>query len=92
MAALFYFASIVVSRMVSTFYVIHTEGYMVIKKGLYTSEKHIQLADIRQIDKMRRSGSLVIIMNDGTEHVLIPPTNEPDFIKCIEKYRTSSHS
>lgn len=90
LSLIFYFATVVISRMICTFYVIHTEGYMEIKKGRFSTDKNIQLADIKQIDRVRRSGNLVIIMNDNTEYVLIPPTNEQDFIKCIEKYRNTS--
>lgn len=90
MAFILTLITVIISRMISTFYIIYTEGYMEIKKGRFTSDKRIQLSDIKQIDKIRRSGTLIIIMNDGTEYALIPPTNEQDFIKCIEKYRTSS--
>lgn len=82
------FITIIISRMIGTFYIIHTEGYMEIKKGRFTSDAHIQISDIKQIDKVRRSGTLIIVMNDGKEYFLIPPKNEEDFIKCIEKYRS----
>jgi len=87
-AALFYFMITIISRMIGTFYVVYTEGYMEIKKGRFVSDKHIQLSDIKQIDKIRRGGTLIIVMNDGKEYFLIPPKNEEDFIKCIEKYRS----
>lgn len=62
---------------------------MEIKKGtLPNNEIRIQLSDIKQIDRMRRRGTLVIVTNDGKEHFIIPPKNEEDFIRCIEKYRS----
>lgn len=80
--------TVVISRMISTFYVIYTEGYMEIKKGRFTTDKNIQLSQIKRIDKIRRGGTLIIVMNDDKEYYLIPPKNEEDFIKCIEKYRS----
>lgn len=89
MAALFFLMFKIISAMVATFYVIYTEGYMEIKKGtLPNNEIRIQLSDIKQIDRMRRRGTLVIVTNDGKEHFIIPPKNEEDFIRCIEKYRS----
>lgn len=85
---LFTFMSMIITRMIRTFYVVHTEGYMEITRGALTSTKRINLSDIKQIDKVRRSGTLVIVMNDGKEFFLVPPKNEEDFIKCIEKYRS----
>lgn len=85
---LFTFMSMIITRMIRTFYVVHTEGYMEIIRGALTSTKRINLSDIKQIDKVRRSGTLVIVMNDGKEFFLVPPKNEEDFIKCIEKYRS----
>lgn len=85
---LFTFMSMIITRMIRTFYVVHTEGYMEITRGALTSTKRINLADIKQIDKVRRGGTLVIVMNDGKEFFLVPPKNEEDFIKCIEKYRS----
>lgn len=62
---------------------------MEIKKGtLPNNEIRIQLSDIKQIDRMRRRGTLVIVTNDGKEYFIIPPKNEEDFIRCIEKYRS----
>lgn len=80
--------TVVISRMISTFYVIYTEGYMEIKKGRFTTDKNIQLSQIKRIDKIRRGGTLIIVMNDDKEYYLIPPKNEEDFIKCIVKYRS----
>lgn len=85
---LFLLMSVIVSRMVSTFYVIHTEGYMEIKRGKLTKTTRIDLSDIKQIDKMKRGGTLVIVLNDGKEICIVPPKNEEDFIKCIQKYRS----
>lgn len=85
---LFTFMSMIITRMIRTFYVVHTEGYMEIARGALTSTKRINLSDIKQIDKVRRGGTLVIVMNDGKEFFLVPPKNEEDFIKCIEKYRS----
>lgn len=85
---LFTFMSMIITRMIRTLYVVHTEGYMEITRGALTSTKRISLSDIKQIDKVRRSGTLVIVMNDGKEFFLVPPKNEEDFIKCIEKYRS----
>lgn len=85
---LFTFMSMIITRMIRTFYVVHTEGYMEITRGALTSTKRINLSDIKQIDKVRRGGTLVIVMNDGKEYFLVPPKNEEDFIKCIEKYRS----
>lgn len=85
---LFTFMSMIITRMIRTFYVVHTEGYMEITRGALTSTKRINLSDIKQIDKVRRGGTLVIVMNDGKEFFLVPPKNEEDFIKCIEKYRS----
>lgn len=85
---LFTFMAMIITRMIRTFYVVHTEGYMEITRGALTSTKRINLADIKQIDKVRRGGTLVIVMNDGKEFFLVPPKNEEDFIKCIEKYRS----
>lgn len=85
---LFTFMSMIITRMIRTLYVVHTEGYMEITRGALTSTKRINLADIKQIDKVRRGGTLVIVMNDGKEYFLVPPKNEEDFIKCIEKYRS----
>lgn len=85
---LFTLMSMIITRMIRTFYVVHTEGYMEITRGALTSTKRINLSDIKQIDKVRRGGTLVIVMNDGKEFFLVPPKNEEDFIKCIEKYRS----
>lgn len=85
---LFTFMAMIITRMIRTFYVVHTEGYMEITRGALTSTKRINLSDIKQIDKVRRGGTLVIVMNDGKEFFLVPPKNEEDFIKCIEKYRS----
>lgn len=85
---LFTFMSMIITRMIRTLYVVHTEGYMEITRGALTSTKRINLSDIKQIDKVRRGGTLVIVMNDGKEFFLVPPKNEEDFIKCIEKYRS----
>lgn len=85
---LFTLMSMIITRMIRTLYVVHTEGYMEITRGALTSTKRINLSDIKQIDKVRRGGTLVIVMNDGKEFFLVPPKNEEDFIKCIEKYRS----
>lgn len=85
---LFTFMSMIITRMIRTFYVVHTEGYMEIARGALTGTMRINLSDIKQIDKVRRGGTLVIVMNDGKEFFLVPPKNEEDFIKCIEKYRS----
>lgn len=88
LATILTLTTVVISRMISTFYVIYTEGYMEIKKGRFTTDKNIQLSQIKRIDKIRRGGTLIIVMNDDKEYYLIPPKNEEDFIKCIEKYRS----
>lgn len=84
---LFNFMIVVVSRMLQTTYVIHTEGFLEIKKGRFATDVKISLSDVKQVDKVRRSGTLVIVLNEGKELYLIPPKNEEDFLKCIEKYR-----
>lgn len=88
LATILTLTTVVISRMISTFYVIYTEGYMEIKKGRFTTDKNIQLSQIKRIDKIRRGGTLIIVMNDDKEYYLIPPKNEEYFIKCIEKYRS----
>jgi len=88
MAILLTLITIIISRMISTEYAIYTEGYMEIKKGRFTSNTNIQLSQIKRIDKIRRGGTLIIVMNDDKEYYLIPPKNEEDFIRCIEKYRS----
>ena len=89
---LFYLMTEVISRMVGTLYIVHTEGFMEIKRGRLTKTITISLADIKQIDQVRRSGTLIIVLNDGKEHFIIPPKNTDDFIKCIEKYRSKLDS
>lgn len=86
---LFMLMAQLVTRMVATYYVIHSEGYLEITRGKLMPDKRINLSDIKQIDRMRRSGTFIIIMNDGKEHFLIPPKNEEEFIKCIAKHRLS---
>lgn len=88
LATILTLTTVVISQMISTFYVIYTEGYMEIKKGRFTTDKNIQLSQIKRIDKIRRGGTFIIVMNDDKEYYLIPPKNEEDFIKCIEKYRS----
>ena len=88
LALLFMLMAHLVTRMVATYYVIHTEGYMEITRGKLMPDKRVNLSDIKQIDKVRRGGTLVIVMNDDSEILLTPPKNEDEFIRCIEKYRS----
>ena len=85
---LFYLMAEVISRMIKTEYIVHTEGFLEIKRGRLTKTVCIDLKDIKQIDKVRRSGTLIIVTNDDKEYYLIPPKNEDEFIRCIEKYRS----
>lgn len=87
-AATFMLMAHLVTRMVATYYVIHSEGHLEITRGKLMPDKHINLSDIKQIDKIKRGGTIVIVMNNGEEHFLTPPKNEEDFIKCIQKYRS----
>lgn len=80
--------AVIVSVMVGTFYVIYPDGYMDIIKGKVAMPIRINLKDIKRIDKIVRSGTLIIVMNNDKEYFLIPPRNEEDFIRCIEKYRS----
>ena len=87
LALLLLLITVIISRMIGTFYIVHSTGCLEIKRGRFTEQKRIQLQDIKQIDQVRRSGTLIIITNDDKEYYLIPPKNVDDFIKCIEKYR-----
>ena len=90
LALMLWLMLIVVTRMTSTFYVIHTEGFMEIKRGRCSKDLRIHLSDIQDVDIVPRSGVVAIIMKDGKHHFLTPPANTTDFIKCIEKYRTAA--
>jgi len=78
---------VAVSRAVSTCYVVRSDGILEIHKGRLSPTLHLNIADIRRIDKMRQGGTLIIVMKDGTEHA-VSPKNESDFIRCIEKYHS----
>lgn len=85
---LLFCAAKLASQITGTTYTIHSDGYMELHFGKVTTPVSIRLDDIKQIDKMRRHGTIIIVMNNGKEYYLLPPRNEEDFIKCIEKYRS----
>ena len=84
---LLFVAARIVAQITGTKYTIYSEGIMELNFGQLSKTVSINICDIRQIDKMRRHGTIIIVMNDGKEYYLLPPGNEEEFIKCIEKHR-----
>lgn len=80
-------AAKVASQITGTVYTVYSDGRMEIQSGKVGKTVCIRLGDIRQIDKMRRHGTIIIVMDSGKEYYLLPPQNEEEFIRCIEKYR-----
>ena len=76
----------VVSKATNTCYIVHSEGFLEIKKGRFSKNVRIPIDDIDRIDKIRR-GALVIVLKNSREY-FITPQNESDFIRCIEKYHS----
>ncbi|MBQ9363579.1 MAG: hypothetical protein IJT97_09215 [Bacteroidaceae bacterium] len=77
---------IVVSKAINTCYIIHSEGFLEIRKGRFSKNIRISINDIDRIDKIR-NGALVIVLKNDLEY-FITPQNELDFIRCIEKYHS----
>jgi hypothetical protein len=77
---------IVISKAISTCYIIHSEGFLEIKKGRFSKTVRFPIDDIERIDKIRH-GALVIVLKNNNEY-FITPQNESDFIRCIEKYHS----
>ena len=80
------FMVIVVSRVTSTRYIIHSNGFLEIQHGRFSKTVRIPIDDIDRIDKIRH-GALVIVLKNSHEY-FITPQNETDFIRCIERYHS----
>lgn len=79
---------VIIEKMINTTYTVTAESTLVIHTGRFSKDVVIPLTDIKQIDKTRR-GYLLVVTTDNIEYA-VHPTNEQDFIKCIEKRRSQS--
>lgn len=85
---------IVIEKIINTTYTITSDGMLVIHEGKFSKDVVVPIENIERVDRINRyrmGGKplltyLVIVVNDGTEHGVMPK-NEEDFIKCIKRKR-----
>ncbi len=83
---------VVIERVIHTTYTITSDNRLLIHTGRYSKDKTVPLADIRRLERisaMRFFGksfrSFVYIECAGGRVFSLIPTDEAEFVKCIEK-------
>lgn len=88
---------IIIERIINTTYTVTHDNRLVIHNGRFSKDIILSLDDIDRIDRinsMRIGGkalrtTLVIVMNDKTEHYIYP-RNEEDFVQFLIKRKNKN--
>lgn len=94
LAVVFVVMIIIIEKIINTTYTITSDGKLVVHNGRFSKDIVVPIENIERIDRINRYRIgrkplltyLVIVLNDGTEHGVMP-NNEEDFIKCVKRKR-----